>query len=167
MRREVTDPEVDPEQSRDAEELRILQLHGDRKRQVEAVENRDLGEHRQAPAHRVHLVFPVELECLLLQPLRVALVLVAERVYLRLQRLHRLHRPHALHGQRVEEHARHHGQQDDREAVVPDVLVDPVHQQQDGHAEPPHRNRRCWHALDLAGQGETPEVYGALKPAGA
>ena len=109
MGREVTDPQVDPEESPEAEELRVLQLHGERQRQVEAVEDRNLGDHRQASAHRIHVVFPVELERLLLQPLRVALVLVAERVDLRLQGLHRLHRPHALDRQRVEEDAREHG----------------------------------------------------------
>src|SRR5438445_714622 len=95
--------------------------------------------HRQAPAHRIHAMLLVEGERLALECLGVLLILAAERVHLRLKRLHRLHRPHALDGEWVEQHLRHDREQDDRDAVVADVLVRPVHQQQDRYAEPLHR----------------------------
>ena len=153
MARQVANPEVHAEQAAEAEERRVLQIDRHRQRQVERVEDRNLRDHRQTPAHRVYLVRAIQLHRLLLQTLRIALVLVSERIDLRLQRLHRLHRAHALDRQRVEQDLRHDGEQDDGDAVVADVSIDPVQQQQDRHAEPFHRQ-----AAVLPGHREPAEV---------
>ncbi len=136
-----------------------MKLDGDGQRQVERVEDRHLRDHGQAPAHRVDLELAIELERLALQTLGIALVLAAQRVDLRLQRLHRLHRAHALDGQRIEQDLREDRDEDDGDTVVADVAIHPVHELQNGQAEPLHRQ-----PAPLARDGEPPEVQGALEP---
>ena len=131
-------------------------------RKVQRVEDRNLREHRQASAHGVDLVLAVELHRLLLQARRVALVLVPERIDLRLERLHRLHRAHALHRQRVEQDLRDDGEEDDREPVIADVAIDPLHQQEDRHRQPRHRQQRLSAGPRLRDE-EAAEIERALK----
>ncbi len=121
--REIADPKSMPKMRPEADERGVLQVHRYREHIVERVEDRNLDEHRKAAAQRVHLVRAVELHGLALQALRVALVLRAKRIDLRLERLHGLHRGHALHGEREQDHLRDHSQQDDRDAIVRDEAV--------------------------------------------
>src|SRR5882672_4885066 len=95
----------------------------------------------------------VELHRLALNPLRIALVLGAQRVDLRLQRLHCFHRPHALERQREEDHLREYREQDDGDAVVMGVVIEPAEEPQDRHRYPFHRE-----AAVALGEGETTEI---------
>ena len=81
---------------------------------VEADEDRDLDDDRQAGPERVDALVLVELHHLLVQHLAVAAVLLLELADLGLQRLHAAHRLLLLDRQRHEREAHEEGEQDDR-----------------------------------------------------
>ena len=89
-------------------------------------EDRDLEDDRQARGGRVDLVLAVELHQLLVLPLLVVLPLLLERLHLGRVRLQVLHRVDLLDGDRHEEDAHEHGEDDDRPRPgEPDRLVQP------------------------------------------
>src|SRR5262245_5027492 len=137
-----------------ADERRVLHLDGDRERDVERVEDRNLDDHRQASAQRVNPMLAVELHRFALHSLGVAFMLGAQRIDLRLERLHRLHRPHALEREREEDDLREHGEEDDRHAIVMRVTVKPSQKPQDRNGNPLHREATIglWY-------WETTEIY--------
>ena len=92
---------------------------------IERQEHRELRDHRQAGGEGVDLVLPVEAHHLLVEALLVVLVLVLERLDLRLESRHRLHRLELLERQRQQRRADEQRQRDDRRAPAdPDVVVE-------------------------------------------
>src|SRR5215207_4714719 len=87
-------------------------------------QDRELQQHRPAARERVDPVLLVELHDLFLLTLLVPLVLPLDLLDLRLHDLHVLHRPDLLDAERQQDQADHDGEQDDRDAVVRDEVVD-------------------------------------------
>src|SRR5262249_55734929 len=136
----------------------VLHLRRHREGDVKSIEHGNLDDHRKTPAEWIHSVLAVELHSLSLHALRVALVLGAKRIDLGLERLHRLHRAHALQGQREEEHLCEHGEEDDRDAVVVGVAMEPPEHPEDGHGDPLHGEP----TVGLRHR-ETTEIYGLFQ----
>src|SRR5262249_293247 len=118
------------------EPARSAHLDGDRKHFVEREQEGHLQRHWHASAQRIHSVLLVERHHLLVLFLLFwiahpdVLVLVVDGRDLGLQRLHLLHRFHAGYLQRKQREVDEDRHQDDRPAVVVDVVVgEPVHHQ--------------------------------------
>ena len=120
-RREILDP---------AEERRVPHLDGDEQHLVEREEHRDLDHDRQAAGDRIDLLLLVELHQRLLLLHLVVAVALADRHHLRLHRLHLRHRGVGLVGEREEHDLDEHGDDQDGDAEIADLVVDPVHRQE-------------------------------------
>ena len=116
-RREVLDPAV---------ERRVPHLDRDEQHLVEREEHRNLHQDRQAAGQRIDLLLLVELHQRLLLLHLVVAVALADRHHLRLHRLHLRHRGVGLVGEREEHELDEDGDQQDGDAEVADVVVDPV-----------------------------------------
>ena len=103
---------------------------------VQREEHRDLEQHRQAARDRVDLLLLVERHDLLLLLGLVVLVLLLERLHLRLNRLHRRHAGKALLGDREHGPAHDDRQADDGDAEIADRVVDRAQQPQERLFEP-------------------------------
>lgn len=111
-----------------------LAAHLDRVQQhrVEAEEDRDLSEHRQAAAHRVDAVLAIERHRLHLHLLRVVRILLPQLVHLGLELGHPLHRAVRAVVERPDRDAEQDGQHHHRDTPGPlvrdlgDALVNPV-----------------------------------------
>ena len=103
---------------------------------VEQDEDRELGDHGDATAERVEVVFLVERHQLGVELLAVSLVLRLQLLQLRLQSLHLDHRPRALERQRGDHDHHRDGEQRDGDAVVGDQGVEPGQDPGDELEEP-------------------------------
>ena len=135
------------------EERLAVELDRGLQRRVEREPDRELQQHREAPAERVHLVLLVELHRRDVELLAVGPVLQLQLLDLGLELPHLVHRPHRLRGEREEQHLHEHREQDDREAPVVDDVLEPAH-----HVEQDAREER-----ERAGHRAV--VDGALEPA--
>ena len=88
-------------------------------------EERQRQQHREAAAEGAHARLLVELHLLFLLLLPVVLVLLLDLLELRLKRLHVLHALDLLEAQGEEDRADRDRQDDDREPVVGDEVIDP------------------------------------------
>ena len=105
---------------RRTEEGRLPQFDGGGQRPVKPHEDRDLDEDEEAAAHRVVVVLPPEFLRGLRPLLRLVLILLGDRLHLRLQHLHLLRRERLLAADRKHRPADEHGQQQDRDSVIAD-----------------------------------------------
>ena len=118
--REVVDPAV---------ERRVAHLDGDEQHFVEREKDRDLDDDRQTAGDRVDLLLLVELHHRLLLLHLVIGEALADRHHLRLHRLHFRHRGVGFVGEREEEELDDDRDDQDGEAEISDVAIDPVHRQ--------------------------------------
>ena len=130
-----------------AEKGRVAQLYRHQERLVQPEEDGYLYQHGQTAHHRVDLVLLVQGHGLLVQPVLVVFIYLAELRDARLEFLHLLHVAHADVGERVEDDLHHDGQQDDGHAPV---AHEPVEKTQDRHER-------------LGDEGEHPVVQGVLE----
>ena len=106
---------------------RILR-RGQRRRPYDRVHREQEGqgeEHRQAASERVHSGLLVQLHLLFLLLLAVVLVFLLKLLQLRLERLHVLHALDLFDPQGEQEEPDRERQENDRDAVVRDDVVDP------------------------------------------
>ena len=105
-----------------------LVTHLDRQHQhlVQRVHDRDLEQRRRATRERIDLLRLVQRHHFLLHADLVVLILLLQQLHLRLDGAHRGHRLELALGDREQQAADRHGQQDDRDAEVANHAEQPV-----------------------------------------
>ncbi len=113
-----------------AEERRVPHLDGDEQHLVEREEDGDLDQDRQAAGDRIDLLLLVELHHRLLLLHLVVGEALADGRHLGLHRLHLRHRGVRLVGEREEEDLDQQREDQDGDAEIADVAIDPVERQE-------------------------------------
>ena len=124
-------------------------------------QDRELQEEREATAQGVHPRLLVQLHRLFLDLGLVALELLLQLLDLRLDRLHRLHRLDLLHAEGEQDHLDHDGEDDDRQAVVADQVVD-LREDPSDRVQEPLEDAQCEHQAPAPSGWRVTSSYGRL-----
>ncbi|OPZ76115.1 MAG: hypothetical protein BWY77_01976 [bacterium ADurb.Bin431] len=127
---------VRPREVGDPEEALVSQFDGAQEHRVEAEEDGELHEHREAAAEGADPVGLIQVQHLRVELLGLVLVLLLDFLQLGLERLHLLHGAVGLGLEGPEDRADDHDHQDDGEAVAVGHFVQGIHQVEEDHADP-------------------------------
>ena len=133
----------------DPEERAVTKLDGGAEHRVETEKDRNLDEHGQAAAERIHPILFVELHGLLVELLRVVFVFVPHLGHLRREKCHLAHFVCCLVLNRPENGFDQNGQDDNGCGVVAEDGVEVIHRPEQEFAHEP-KNAKA-HDLILCG----------------